>query len=73
MNSNLCQTAETELFRESLLASEANSESFYTSRMELFAKIVKNEKPFTNFAKSSSLMFGKVLNVLLNWLKDGLS
>ena len=73
VNSNLCQTAEMELFHESLLASEANSEFFYTSRMELFAKIDKNEKPFTNFAKSLSLMFDKVRNVLLNWLKDGLS
>ena len=42
-------------FRKSLLASEANSESCQTSKMELFAKIVKNEKPFTIFAKTSIL------------------
>ena len=34
------------------LGSEANSESFQTSEIELFAKIVKNEKPFTIFCKS---------------------
>ena len=38
-----------------LLAAEANSESCQTSMMELFAKIVKNEKPFTIFVKSSIL------------------
>ena len=31
-------------FRKSLLASEANSESCHTSKMELFAKIVKKRK-----------------------------
>ena len=42
-------------FRELLLASEVNSESCHTSKMELFAKTVKNEKPFTIFVKSSIL------------------
>ena len=42
-------------FRKSLLASEANSESCQISWMKLFAKIVKNEKPFTIFAKTSIL------------------
>ena len=42
-------------FRESLLASEVNSESCQTSIMELFAKIVKKGKPFTLFTKSSIL------------------
>ena len=37
------------------LGSEANSESFQTSVIKLFAKIVKNEKPFTIFVKTSIL------------------
>ena len=37
------------------------TESYHTSKMELFPKIVKAEKPFTVF-------FGKVLNMLVNWL-----
>ena len=35
--------------------SEANSESCQTSKMALFAKINKNKKPFTIFAKISIL------------------
>ena len=50
-----CHAADMEFFRRSILASEANSESFQISTMELFAKIVKNEKPFTIFAKTSNL------------------
>ena len=38
-----------------VLASEANSESCQTSKMEFFAKIVKNYKPFNIFAKTSIL------------------
>ena len=34
------------------LGSETNSESCQTSKMELFAKIVKNEMPFTMFVKT---------------------
>ena len=41
--------------RKSLLGSEANSESCQTSKTELFAKIVKNEKPITYFVKTSIL------------------
>ena len=33
----------------------ANSDSCSTSKIELFAKIVKNEKPCTIFAKTSIL------------------
>ena len=51
---------------KSLLASEANSESFQTSKMELFVKLIKNEKPFTVFTKTSIWIFDKVLNMLLN-------
>ena len=39
-----------------------------TSKTELFAKIVKNEKPFTVLQKAPSWMFDKFLNMLLNWL-----
>ena len=42
-------------FCKLLLASEATSESCQTFMMEIFVKIVKNEKPFTIFAKSSIL------------------
>ena len=42
-------------FRKSLLASEANSEYCHTAKTELFAKIVKNEKPFTVFTKTCIL------------------
>ena len=55
-------------FCKSLLASEANSESCDTSKMELFAKIVTNEKPFTISQKTPSYIFDKVLDMLLNWL-----
>ena len=37
------------------LGSEANSESCQTSKMALFAKIDKSEKPFTIFVKISIL------------------
>ena len=39
-------------FCKSLLGSEANWESCQTSKMELFVKLIKNEKPFTIFVKS---------------------
>ena len=55
VNSKPCQTAEVELFHKFLLASEANSDSCHTSKTELSAKIVKDEKPFTIFAKTSIL------------------
>ena len=42
-----------------------NSESCHTSKMELFPKIVKNEKPFTILQKPPSWMFDKVLNMVL--------
>ena len=42
-------------FRKSLLASEANSEACHGSKMELLAKLVKNEKPLIIFAKTSIL------------------
>ena len=57
VSSKPCQTYEMELFPQVLLASEENSESCQTSEMKLFAEIVKNEKPFTIFAKSSILDF----------------
>ena len=34
---------------------QGNSESCQTSKMMLFAKVVKNEKPFTTFVKTSIL------------------
>ena len=55
MNPKSVKHLKWSFFRKSLLASEANSESCQTSMMELFAKIVKNEKLFTIFAKSSIL------------------
>ena len=39
-------------FRKSSLGLEANSESCQTSKMELLAKMVKNEMPFTMFVKT---------------------
>ena len=36
----------------SLLASEVNSEFYQNSKMELLAKIVRSEKPFTIFPKT---------------------
>ena len=39
-------------FLKSSLGSETNSESCQTSKMELSAKIVKNEMPFTMFVKT---------------------
>ena len=44
-----------ELFLQSFLGLQGDSESCKTSKMELFAKIVKNEKPFTIFVKTSIL------------------
>ena len=38
-------------FNKLLLVSEANSEFFQTSQMEIFVKIVKNENSFTIFVK----------------------
>ena len=51
----IIKTSEMELFHKSLLASEASSESWQTSKMEVFAKIVKNEKLFTILTKISIL------------------
>ena len=69
MNSKHCLTVEMELFPQVVMVSEANAESCHTSKLELLAKIVRNKKPFTIFAKTpQSWMFGKVLNMLLNWL-----
>ena len=42
-------------FSASLLGLQGNSESCQTSKMEVFAKIVKNKKPFTIFVKTSIL------------------
>ena len=42
-------------FRKSLLASETNSESCQTSKIDLFAKIVKNLKSFTIVCKNLHL------------------
>ena len=42
-------------FRKSLPGSEGNSESCQKSKMEPFAKIVKNENPFIIFVKTSIL------------------
>ena len=36
------------------MASDVNSKFCHASKMELFAKIVKNEKPFTVFAETST-------------------
>ena len=52
----------------SFLGLQGNSEFLQTSKMELFAKIVKNEKQFTIFAKTSILDFDNALIMLLNWL-----
>ena len=40
---------------KSQLALEAKSEFYQTSKMELFAKIAKNQKPFTICEKTSIL------------------
>ena len=66
VSSKRCQTMRWASSFKSLLASEANSESFQTSKMELFVKLIKNEKPFTVFTKTSIWIFDKVLNMLLN-------
>ena len=42
-------------FQKSLLDLEANSESCQTSKMDLFAKIIKSWNLFTIFAKTSNL------------------
>ena len=42
-------------FRKPFLDLQGNSESGQTSKMEFFAKIVKNENPFTIFLKTSIL------------------
>ena len=52
--------------RKSFFGLQGNSEFCQTSGMELFLKIVKNEKSFTVFV--IFWIFDKVLNMLLNWL-----
>ena len=42
-------------FPKSFLGFQGNSESCQTPKMELFAKLVKNEKPLTIFVKTSML------------------
>ena len=41
------------LFRKSFLGLQGNLESCQTPKMELFAKLVENEKSFTIFVKAS--------------------
>ena len=54
-----------ERFPQVVTSFSTNSEPCHPSKMELFAKIVKNQKPFTIFLqKPLSWMFGKVLNML---------
>ena len=43
----------------------AYSESFQTSKMELFAKIVNGSKPLTFSQKAPSQMFDRILNTPL--------
>ena len=45
--------------------SQSCSETYHTSKMERFAKIVNVEKPLTIFAKRFFLMFGRFLNTPL--------
>ena len=45
--------------------SKAYSELSQTSKMELFVRIVDNSKLLTIFTKSSTLHFGRVLNMIL--------
>ena len=51
----IIKTSEMELFHKSLLASEASSESCETSKMEVFAKIVKKRKAVHYFNKNLHL------------------
>ena len=55
VNSRPWQTSEMKLLSRSFLGLQGNSESCKTSRIKLFAKIVKNEKQFTFFVKISIL------------------
>ena len=57
-----------ELFPQVITGFRGKLKILPTSKMELFAKIVKNEKPFTVLQKAPSWMFDKFLNILLNWL-----
>ena len=54
VNSKPCQTAEMELSPQ-VVTGFRGELRILPSKMELFAKIVKNEKPFTIFAKTSIL------------------
>ena len=67
MNSKLCQTAEMEFFPQ-VVTGFRGKLFCHISKMKLFAKIIKNEKRFTIFAKIPSWMLEKVSNILLNWL-----
>ena len=55
VNSRPAKHLRPSLLRESFLGLEGNSEFCQISKMELFAEIVKNEKSFTIFVKSSIL------------------
>ena len=56
-NARSVRHLKSRLFRKSLLASEADSKSFQTSKMELFANIAKNQKLFISFCKKPPSCF----------------
>ena len=57
-----------ELFPQAVSGFRGEFRTLPTSKTELFAKIVKNEKLLTVLQKALSWMFDKFLNMLLNWL-----
>ena len=63
-NAKPCQTSEMVLFPQIATGFRGKLGTFPLSNI----KIVKNEKPFTNFGKTSTWIFDKILNMPLNWL-----
>ena len=68
VSSKPCQTSEMKFFLQVVTGFRGELRILQTSKMELFAKIVKLKAARFLCNKTPSWMSDKVLNMLLNWL-----
>ena len=69
VNSKPSQTSEMGLFPQVVTSFRGKLRILSTSKMELFAKIVKNEKPFTISSKTSILDIWQGSECASEWLR----
>ena len=69
VNPKPSQTSEMEHFPQVVTSFRGKLRVFSTSKMELFTKIVKNEKPFTILKKTSILDVWQGSECASEWLR----